>query len=90
MNDVVQDFEGESVVIRNEDDDLMSMRSGYSKASKFSVISGEGSVRSSKTYVSKLERQLSKERFERENLEKQVRQLQQMSSAIMAKCKLVN
>ncbi|CDW89194.1 UNKNOWN [Stylonychia lemnae] len=52
---------------------------------KRTIISADGSVRSTKTYISTLEQQLTKERRERERLEREVEELRKISSEISSK-----
>ncbi len=70
----------EGRTIEERQDDLMSTHSRISKSTQRSL--GKQSVRSSRTYVSQLEKKLSLEKKAREQLEKEVEELRKVSSAI--------
>ena len=53
--------------------------------SKRTIISGDGSVRSSKTYISALEKQLLEERSAREKLYKEIEEIKRINSEISSK-----
>jgi len=49
------------------------------------VISGNGSVKTSKTYISQLERQLNDEKYAREKLEREIEEIKKINSEISSK-----
>jgi predicted RNase H-like nuclease (RuvC/YqgF family) len=59
--------------------------SGRSVISKRTIISSNGSVKSSKTYISHLENQLKEEKSEREKLTKEIEEIKRINSAISSK-----
>jgi predicted RNase H-like nuclease (RuvC/YqgF family) len=56
-----------------------------SAVSRRTVISANGSVKTSKTYISQLERQLNEEKFARERLEREVEEIRKINSEISSK-----
>jgi ribosomal 50S subunit-associated protein YjgA (DUF615 family) len=56
-----------------------------SVVSKRTIISADGSVRSSKTYISALEKQLLEERSAREKLYKEIEEIKRINSEISSK-----
>lgn len=66
------------------------MRSAVSRASRSSTARTGTSVRSSRTYVSRLERQLNQEKVARERLEQQVEELRLISSQISSRFGMAN
>lgn len=52
---------------------------------KRTVISANGSVKTSKTYISHLEKQLKDEKYAREKLEKEVEEIRKINSEISSK-----
>jgi hypothetical protein len=61
------------------------MVSVKSLISRRTVISGDGSVKTSKTYISHLERKLNDERHAREKLEKEIEEIKRINSEISSK-----
>ena len=62
------------------------MRSGTkSVISKRTVMSSNGSVKTSKTYISHLEKQLKDEKSAREKLEKEIEEIKRINSEISSK-----
>ena len=53
--------------------------------SKRTVFTGDGSVRSSKTYISALERQLNDEKRAREKLQGEIEEIKKINSEISSK-----
>lgn len=49
------------------------------------IVSGDGSMKSSKTYISCLERQLTDEKRARENLEKEIEEIKRINLEITSK-----
>jgi len=60
----------------------MSQRSVVSRRT---VVSANGSIRTSKTYISTLERQLNEEKKAREKLEKEIEEIKKINSEISSK-----
>ncbi len=61
------------------------MSATKSVVSKRTIISADGSVRSSKTYISALEKQLLEERSAREKLYKEIEEIKRINSEISSK-----
>ena len=64
---------------------ISSGTSKHSVYSKRTVISGNGSVKTSKTYISQLERQLNDEKYAREKLEREIEEIKKINSEISSK-----
>jgi len=60
----------------------MSQRSVVSRRT---VVSANGSIRTFKTYISTLERQLNEEKKAREKLEKEIEEIKKINSEISSK-----
>jgi predicted RNase H-like nuclease (RuvC/YqgF family) len=61
------------------------MVSVKSLISRRTVISGDGSVKTSKTYISVLEKKLNDERQAREKLEREIEEIKRINSEISSK-----
>ena len=53
--------------------------------SRRTVLSGDGSVRSSKTYISHLEKQLKEEKVAREKLAMEIEEIKRLNTEISSK-----
>ena len=60
----------------------MSQRSVVSRRT---VVSANGSIRTSKTYISTLEKQLNEEKKAREKLEREIEEIKKINSEISSK-----
>lgn len=49
------------------------------------IMSGDGSIKSSKTYISALEKQLTDEKRAREKLEKEIEEIKRINTEISSK-----
>ena len=56
-----------------------------SRRSKRTIINGDGSVRSSKTYISSLEKKLTEEKRAREKLQEEIEEIKKINSEISSK-----
>lgn len=63
----------------------MISRDTKSVVSRRTVMSSDGSIRTSKTYISTLERQLNDEKRAREILQKEIEEIKKINSEISSK-----
>jgi predicted RNase H-like nuclease (RuvC/YqgF family) len=64
---------------------MTSISGKISTISRRTVVSGNGSALTSKTYISHLEKQLLEEKKAREKLEKEVEEIKRINSEISSK-----